>query len=581
MGTKIGKDGKLLILLMVSLIIVGLIILSNFLSFSKFQEVLVDQLRDQQLTETEHVAGRMEIHILQAKDELVTLSKFPEIEDIDASRCAGGPQEDGEDQGFISDTMLKTDEDGNVVACSSSRFSNFLGLNIKNKDYFSVPQETREPYITGIVRQGESSLIIVSVPLFKTIAYTPYPNFLGDFKGVLLTIIEIDNLFNIYLHPYIQQGRNEFLLANIENDETLLRSQGIEDYATVKANLPTGRGLDTITDFNGLGESIITAADMLLGTERFRLIVLTPLASASADLPSVQKRHLISLIFIIVVSLTANVFFLSLYRSRQRVQTRLEHAEVTLKKMGISVEIEQGRYDASDIRLEPKKVYLIKEDDENHAHELFIGCLNEGFAGLGIVREDPTELKKRYNLKKTSFIWMTKGKAEGMPAETDIDRLYRLILQFIEESPKSVVLIDRLDYIFQENTSETVIKRIHDLKDLTSGSESIIIFSVEPGILDTAQMKAIEAETVDIYGKHLDQRSDLSKLETDILYHINEGNTSNRLVSYKDITQKLSITKPTTRVKISKLQHLGLVQVEQRGRFKSLKITSAGRRILG
>ena len=45
-----------------------------------------------------------------------------------------------------------------------------------------------------------------------------------------------------------------------------------------------------------------------------------------------------------------------------------------------------------------------KEEDENHAHELFIGSLNKGFAGLGIVREDPREVKKKYDLHKTKEI---------------------------------------------------------------------------------------------------------------------------------------------------------------------------------
>ena len=66
-----------------------------------------------------------------------------------------------------------------------------------------------------------------------------------------------------------------------------------------------------------------------------------------------------------------------------------------------------------------------------------------------------------------------------------------------------------------------------------------------------------------------------------ILKYINEKNVVNKLASYKDITENFKITKPTTRVKINKLQGLDLLQVEQRGRFKSLKITSAGRRIIG
>jgi hypothetical protein len=43
-----------------------------------------------------------------------------------------------------------------------------MALNIKNKDYFSIPKETNEPFIAGMVRQGTSQQIIVSAPLFET-----------------------------------------------------------------------------------------------------------------------------------------------------------------------------------------------------------------------------------------------------------------------------------------------------------------------------------------------------------------------------------------------------------------------------
>ena len=70
-------------------------------------------------------------------------------------------------------------------------------------------------------------------------------------------------------------------------------------------------------------------------------------------------------------------------------------------------------------------------------------------------------------------------------------------------------------------------------------------------------------------------------MEMDILKFINEKNIVNKLASYKDITLKFNITKPTTRTKINNLHNLGLVKIEQKGRFKSLKITSSGRRIIG
>ena len=582
MWEKLVKSNKLLLITLVSLVITGGIILTNFLSFSSIEELIVNQLKENQLTEAEYAASQIENHILQVKDELTTLSKFPAMETLDIDECSGDMKIVHEKVEGKIDSLLRVDSNGNVVECSSPRFSNYVGLNIKNKDYFKAPKETNMPFIAGMVRQGTNQQIIVSAPLFETTEYTPYPNFVGEFKGVLLSIVEVNNLYNLYLHPILEPDKNFLLLINLDTEETIIKSENIGEYAEIKKNLPiTGDGFSTIADFNGFGETIITSSDLALGSEIWRLIVFTPLKNVGSEVESVKKRHLFSLVFVIIVIITIFTFIIFLYKSKEEVQSKLDIASVTLEKFGITTEVEKDKYSQADIILDTKKVYLVKEDDENHAHELFISTLNMGFAGLGIVRDDPREIKKKYNLEKTSFIWLTKTKTENIPSETNIDNLFKLIEEFVNKSDKSVILIDRLDYVITENRFEDFIKKVHALKDLALKHECIIILSLNPELIKESELKAIEAETIDLYGKHLRKRVELSDLEMEILRYVNEKNITNKLASYKDVTDNFKITKPTTRVKINKLQNLGLLQVEQKGRFKSLKISSAGRRIMG
>lgn len=576
------KSNKLLLILMVSLVIIGAVILTNLISFSKIGDLIIFQLKENQLIETEFAANQIENHILQVKDELITLSKFPVMETLDIDKCEGDMRDVHEKIEGKIDSLLRVDEGGNIIECSSPSFSNYVGLNIKNKDYFKIPKETNEPFIAGMVRQGTSRQIIVSTPLFETTEYTPYPNFFGDFRGILLSIIEVNKLYNQYLHQIYEPGTNSFLLINLNTEETIIKSNDLEDYSDVKQYLPViNDNLNTIASFSDLGNTIITSSDLMLGLETWRLIVLTPLKNVGKEVESVQKRHLFSLGFIIIVILALFYFSASLYKSKEEVQLKLDKTKVTLAEKGINIEVEKDKFNQADIELDTKKLYLVKEDEENNAHELFISSLNRGFAGLGIVRDDPRVIKEKYNLEKTSFIWLTNNKIEGIPCETHIEELFELISEFIKKSDKSVILLDRLDYILRENNFEDVIKKIHALKDLASAHECIIIFSVNPELIEESQLKAIESESIDLYGKHLRNKVELSDIEMNILKYINENNVTNRLVSYKDITTKFNITKPTTRVKIRKLQDLGLLTVDQKGRFKSLKITSAGRRMIG
>jgi len=581
MSVILVKSNKLLYIMLFLLVVIGFIIFSNFLSISNTEKSLFDQLKKEQLTETEFAATQIEVHILQVKDELVTLSKFPIMETLDINTCTGDMRIVHEKIEGKINSLLRVDKEGNVIECSSPQFQDYVGLNIKNKDYFKIPKETNEPFIAGSVRQGERQQVIVTVPLFKTTEYTPYPNFMGEFEGLLMSIIELDQLFYSYIHSFVKQEKNFFLLINLDTQETLLKSENIEDYDVIKAQIPELKdGSIEINSLMDFGDTIITSSDIILGSETWRLIIATPLKNIGSEIKSVQKKHLFSLGFVIVAIISIFFFLIHLYRAKEEVQSKLDTTNVTLKNLGINIQFEKNKFNQADISLDAGKLYLIKQDDENHAYELFINALNKGFAGFGIVRDDPKKIKKKYDLQKTSFIWLTNNKIEGIPCETNIDNLYSLISEFVKKGQKSVILLDRLDYILTENKFENVIKKIHALKDLASAHECIIILSVNPILLEEQHLKAIEAETVDLYGKHLRNKVELSDKEMDILKYINDRNLSNKLASYGNITDNFKITKPTTRVKIDKLQRLGLLTIEQKGRFKSLKITSAGRRII-
>jgi len=580
MTVKSVKSNKLLYVMLFSLVVIGLVILTNYLSFLDSENLLIEQLKREQSTETEFAATRIEIHILQVKDELVTLTKFPIMDSLDINTCSGDMKIVHEKIEGKINSLLRVDRDGNVIECSSPQFQDYVGLNIKNKDYFKIPKESNEPFITGLVRQGERQQVIVTAPLFETTEYTPYPNFRGEFEGLLMSIIELDQLYNSYVHTYVDKERNFFLLVNVDSHEVLLRSDSTGNYKVITEQISVFTdGSIQIAKVPDVGDTIITSSDIILGSETWRLIFGTPLKNAAAPIKSAQIRHIFGLSFVGIAIISIFFFLIYLHRAKEDVQSKLDQTNVTLKKLGISIQFEKNKFNQAELTLDTGKIYLIKQDEENHAFELFINSLNKGFAGLGIVRDDPRLVKKKYDLQKTSFIWLTNIKSE-MPCETNIDNIYSLVSEFIKTGQKSVILIDRLDYILTENKFEDVIKKIHSLKDLAARHECIIILSVNPVLLEEGQVKAIEAETIDLYGTHLRKRVELTDMEMEILQYINDKNLSNKLASYGDITDKFKITKPTTRVKIDKLHGLNLLSIEQKGRFKALKITSAGRRII-
>ncbi|MEK6845694.1 MAG: DUF835 domain-containing protein [Nanoarchaeota archaeon] len=571
------QSRKFVYLVLISLIIVAGVIVVNILAFSRVQQLITQQLVENRLTETKLAATQIEAHITGVRDELITLSKFPLAQNKDSQTCSLSANSLNLQKPEKLEAFLRADKWGQVTACSSPDFVDYLGINIKDKDYFKIPKETREAYLSGIVKQGTNKQIIVAVPLFETSTYTPYPNFLGNFDGLLFSMIEVNQLYYLYLLPLTNGKESTFLLLDGETNEVILEGENIESYGNITELLPKKGETSLVKELSG-GSTIITSSDLIFGKERWKLVLLTPLDKVKEEVGAVQKGHLFSLI-LVVLSIGVILFFtLLLYRSKEKIQSKLEQAQVTLEKLGIKAEVESGRYSAGDLTLEPGKVYLVKDQRENTAQELFLSALNRGFAGLGLVREDPRLLRKKYNLQKTPFIWLTTNPTSEVPCERKIEVLISLIQEFLKKSPHSVIFIEGMDYLISENGFENVIKNIHYLKDLSGIHQSIVILSVSPETLDTGQLQRLEASTVDAYGAP--GSVEITSTEKEILRFINDRNITNTLVSFGDINKQFDITKPTTRAKISRLQMLGLVQTDTLGRFKSLKITSKGRKMI-
>ena len=578
---KEENNKKFIIFILVALLIMGGIVFANVLSFREVEKQTVNQLLENKIIETKFAASQIESHILNLREELIKFSKFPIAENSNILECSLNPLDGTIEPKETTESLLMADKSGNIVGCSSSDYLDYLGLNIKDKDYFKIPWETNEPYVTSVLRQGTSRQIIVSVPLFETVTYTPYPNFLGKFKGVLFSVVDVNKLYYLYLLPFVNTEQGSFFIAEAEGDAILLESEKVSEYGDIKKLIPKkGDKLQYIKDFDNKGATIVTSSDVIVGKEHWKLIMLAPLENIGKDIRKVQNGHLITLSLVAMVICIILIFSFVLYRSKEKMKRDLDRASVTLEKLGVTAQIEDKTYTPADVILEPKKVYLFKDVEENQGFDLFISSLNLGWVGLAIVREDPRVLRKKYNLHKTAFIWLTDHKVEGIPCEKKLEPIIQVVLEFLRENRKCVVFIEGIDYLILQQGFEEVIKKVHTLKDSVSLHDSIIILSVNGELLDSPKLKVLESLTVDVYGRDLKQKVELTEIEKEILRLINDKNNRNELISFKDITQRFNITKPTTRVKIRKLLALGLIQVETNGRFKSLRITSRGRRII-
>ena len=337
-----------MLILVISLLVIGGVLLSNFISFSNIEQIIVDQLKDQQEIETDHATILIDNHIRQVQSELIALSKLSSLGT--ASLGYSLPEGDSAFQNLIrlSSSLLVARVDGTIFESTAEDYRDFVGFNIRNKDYFKVPAENKKPYVSVLSQQGSNTLVVVSAPLFKTTTQSTNPNSEGEFIGVILSFIDFGELSRLYIQPITKHDQRLFLLVDADNGKTIMKSPSLPDYAELRALLPPNDLLPvTVPDFLELGDTIITASDLWLNTERWILLVLAPMSYSNQEFRTFQRRYLFGMVFVFF-SLTS-VFYLSLslYRSKEELQSKLDTTKVLLKRSGVIVAAEKLEEDPS------------------------------------------------------------------------------------------------------------------------------------------------------------------------------------------------------------------------------------------
>lgn len=141
-------------------------------------------------------------------------------------------------------------------------------------------------------------------------------------------------------------------------------------------------------------------------------------------------------------------------------------------------------------------IYLQKGEDPDESFELFVDLLMRGLKGLCITRTNPERIRKRYNLKKTPIAWLTEIQTtEELTMSPQLEQLLHTIIEFIDKSEHSVILLDGIDYLIQHNNFRRVLHFFHRLRDEIAVSKSRMIITISPTTIGEKELKLLERET--------------------------------------------------------------------------------------
>ena len=142
--------------------------------------------------------------------------------------------------------------------------------------------------------------------------------------------------------------------------------------------------------------------------------------------------------------------------------------------------------------IKPGFSYLIKEEKAELAFDIFKDLVQHDFPGLLITRMHLDMVRETFGLVKTPILWLSKTPGENNLSPTDLGMLRHTILEYIDKSGESIVLLDGVEYLITNNGFPLVMKYLDDINESVMMSISGLIISVDPRILEEKELALLE-----------------------------------------------------------------------------------------
>jgi hypothetical protein len=132
-------------------------------------------------------------------------------------------------------------------------------------------------------------------------------------------------------------------------------------------------------------------------------------------------------------------------------------------------------------QLERAQTYAILERDSTHAFEIFRDLVTHGAQGLCITRRSPKVITTKYGLERTPILWLSRIAAEKntLPPSPP-EKVALAVERFISFGSNTVVLLDGVEYLIAHNDFASVLSLLHDLNELVSLHDAILLLPMDP-----------------------------------------------------------------------------------------------------
>jgi PAS domain S-box-containing protein len=219
--------------------------------------------------------------------------------------------------------------------------------------------------------------------------------------------------------------------------------------------------------------------------------------------------------------------------------------------------------------------YIIVDKDNNSALNLFMDLRLFDLSGLLITRDIASAIYCSREFPNINILLLSQEKVKEFDIISDLEGLKSKIKEFIKKAPKSLILLDRIDYLFTIFSFDDVIKYLYNIVNFISNHNAILLVRCNPLVLTDSQLALLEEELMPLPSKNIDD-IELEENIFEVLEYIKSQNNRNIQLTFSKIGQAFSITKVTVAKRLKILEEKDLIIIKKQGREKIVHISDKG-----
>lgn len=152
--------------------------------------------------------------------------------------------------------------------------------------------------------------------------------------------------------------------------------------------------------------------------------------------------------------------------------------------------------------------YVVEESPPDISFDAFVNIISTSSGeppkkavGLAVSRQHPDLIRQKYGLEQTPIYWLATRTGQDVISPTNLGILTHTLIQFVEENPSGVILLDGLEYLVSNNDFNKVLRVLDQVNDHISQSKAVMIIPVDPRAFELKELALLERNMERLAGR--------------------------------------------------------------------------------